>query len=544
MRYIARLLALGLVCARASAQEAAAPTPLDLARYEELGASIGKVSVIVEDVFDPSNPEENKRIYHLANRVHTETRPHVIENILLLRAGDPFDPRLLEESARLLRTNIFIAEATVRVLRYDAATNTVDVEARVRDAWSFTPDISFGRHGGFNEIGVTLDESNLLGFGKELILSRDVAIERNSTFVRYADPNLFGGRGRLDATVSDNSDGHRRRLALGRPFYALDSRWSVGAEVVDEQRVDPIYDLGEIVDEFGRDYEFFEVSGGWSRGLVDGRAMRWLFGATQDKNEFSPSSDVPEPLLLPADRDLVYPWVGMQMVVDDFRELTQFSTMGRVEDTALGLNLNVRLGYAAPNYGADREAWIFSLGARKGWEPGRGRFVFLDLESQARREEEGVRNAVLRTNLRYFHRNFDQRHLFTASFRAVASDNLDSDRQIVLGGDSGLRGYPLRYQTGEHSALLTVEQRFFSNWYPWRLFQVGGAVFFDAGRTWGRDPRGEPSLGALYDVGFGLRLASPRAGSRQVIHVDLAFPLKRQDGIDAVQFLLESKTAF
>jgi len=540
MRRSLCVLALGLVCAPLFGQDA----PADLARYEELGASVGKISVVVDNVFDPNNPEEDKRIYRLANRAHTPTRAHVIENILLLRPGEPFEQRLLEESARLLRTNIFIAEATVRVVRYDAASNTVDVEARVRDAWSFTPDINFGRHGGFNEIGVTLDESNLLGFGKELILSRDVAIERNSTFVRFVDPNLLGGRGRLDATVSDNSDGHRRRLALGRPFYSLDSRWSVGSEIVDEERIDPIYDLGELVDEFGRDFDFFEIYGGWSRGLVDGRATRWLFGATSDSHRFSPSSEVPLPLVLPPDRKLVYPWVGMQIVVDDFRELMQFSTMGRVEDTALGLNLNLRLGYSAPRYGADREAWIFSLAARKGWEPGNGRFLFLDLDAQARREEEGVRNAVLRTNLRYFHRNFGQRHLFTASFRAVASENLDLDRQILIGGDSGLRGYPLRYQTGEHSALLTVEQRFFSNWYPWRLFQVGGAVFFDAGRTWGRDPRGAPSLGTLSDVGFGLRLASPRAGSRSVIHVDLAFPLERDDTIDAVQLLIESKTAF
>ena len=548
MRCLTNLLMLSFVCASAFGQDSpastSAPTATDLSRYEELGASIGAVSVIVDNIFDTSKPEEDKRIYRLANRMHIETRPHVIENIVLVRPGDPFEQRVLEESARLLRTNIFISEATVRAVRYDPVRNTVDVEVRVRDSWSFTPDISFGRHGGFNEYGVTLDESNLLGRGKELILSRDVAIERNSKFVQYVDRNLLGSRGRLDAMFGDNSDGHRYRLELTRPFYALDSRWSVGSEIIGEERVDPIYDLGEIVDEFGRDYDLFELYGGWSRGLVDGRATRWMIGATSDKHVFSPSSDVPSPLLLPPDRELVYPWVGMQIVVDDFRELTQLSTMGRVEDAALGLNLNVRLGYAARRYGADRDAVIFSLGASKGWQSGEGRFLFLDLESQARREDEGVRNAVFRTNLRYFHRNFGQKHLFMASFQAVASDKLDADQQILLGGDSGLRGYPLRYQTGEHSALLSVEQRFFTNWFPWRLFQVGGAVFFDVGRVWGQDPRGEPVLGTLSDVGFGLRLASPRAGSRQMIHVDLAFPLNRSDSIDAVQLLIESKTAF
>src|SRR5690606_40160847 len=99
---------------------------------------------------------------------------------------------------------------------------------------------------------------------------------------------------------------------------------------------------------------------------------------------------------------------------------------------------------------------------------------------------------------RYYHRNLG-RHLFTASLSAVAGNRLDAENQVLLGGDNGLRGYPLRYQAGEHSAVLTIEQRFFTDWYPARLFRVGYAVFMDVGRVWGEDPRGTPPLGTLYD---------------------------------------------
>src|SRR5947199_4526984 len=33
--------------------------------------------------------------------------------------------------------------------------------------------------------------------------------------------------------------------------------------------------------------------------------------------------------------------------------------------------------------------------------------------------------------------------------------------------------------------------------YPFRLFRVGAAVFFDSGRTWGSAPLAAPSLGLL-----------------------------------------------
>ena len=102
----------------------------------------------------------------------------------------------------------------------------------------------------------------------------------------------------------------------------------------------------------------------------------------------------------------------------------------------------------------------------------------------------------------------------------------------------------MRYQTGDSKFLFTVEQRFFTNWYPFRLFRVGGAVFADVGRTWGRNPIGEPELGWLRDVGFGFRFAPTRASSNKLIHLDIAFPLDGDQSIDSVQILLESKRSF
>jgi len=134
--------------------------------------------------------------------------------------------------------------------------------------------------------------------------------------------------------------------------------------------------------------------------------------------------------------------------------------------------------------------------------------------------------------------------LLTVSLSSLVTDELDPEKQVLLGGDAGLRGYPIRYQAGERRTILNVEQRFFTDFYPWRLFRVGYAVFADAGRIGGRDPRATPSLGTLYDVGVGLRLTSPRASGRNVVHVDLAFPLNGDPTIDDVQLVFETKGSF
>jgi outer membrane protein assembly factor BamA len=134
--------------------------------------------------------------------------------------------------------------------------------------------------------------------------------------------------------------------------------------------------------------------------------------------------------------------------------------------------------------------------------------------------------------------------LFYTSLSGVYGHNLDIDNQLYLGGDNGLRGYPLRYQGGDKSVLFTAEQRYFTDWFPFRLFRVGGAIFFDAGRTWGSNAVNSESLGLLKDIGIGLRFGNTRIGVNDIIHVDLAFPLDGDDSIKNVQLLIETKRGF
>jgi hemolysin activation/secretion protein len=105
-----------------------------------------------------------------------------------------------------------------------------------------------------------------------------------------------------------------------------------------------------------------------------------------------------------------------------------------------------------------------------------------------------------------------------------------------------LRGYPLRYQAGEGRWLFTAEQRFFTNWFPFQLFNVGAAVFYDMGATWGRDPLGSASQGLLRDFGFGLRLGNSRSALGNVLHLDVAFPLDGET--NSPQFLIETRKSF
>lgn len=524
--------------------EASASAGPPRAALEEARATIRAIHVSVDNVFDPSNPDEDKKLYRWANRVHVLSREQVIKDMLLFAEGDAFVGRLLDESARALRATGFISVAAVEAGSYDAATNSVDVNVHVRDSWSLALDLKLDHTGGQTEWGIGLSDENLLGTGKTLEVGYESAIDRDQWLLGYSDPNVFGSRVRLGAIFSNASDGHRRELAVERPFFSLDTRWSLGGAFHDEERVDTIYDLGEEIEEFGHKIDAIRVQGGWSPGVVDRRAQRWLLGLASEEHTFRPTPNVPLPLLLPPSRKLVYPWLGWQWVEDDYREMSELNDMGRTEDVSLGTKVFASVGFAKPRFGSDRDATLFEVTAEMGWEAGGpGSLLLLRTGAQTRDEDVGYRNSQIYFSGDYYVRNLG-RHLFSVSLDALATDELDPETQVLLGGDNGLRGYPIRYQAGENSVVLNIEQRFFTDFYPWRLIRVGWAVFADIGKVTGRDPRATEPLGTLYDVGAGLRLSSPRAAGRQVLHVDLAFPLKRQPDIDSVQFVIETKRSF
>ncbi len=522
---------------------AAETNSVSRADLERLGATIRSIHITVDNVFDLTNPEEDKALYRWANRVHVRTHENAIESVLLFKVGGRLVGRQLDESARTLRNRGYLAAATVEPRGYDAATNTVEVEVRVRDSWTLAPDIRLSRSGGKNKYTIGISDSNMLGTGKKVTALHSSNVDRNETQLGYTDANVRGSRVTLNIAAADNTDGHRRELEAERPFYSLDTRWSLGGVMVDQQRVDKMYDLGREIDQFRHDVKLLSLTGGVSEGAIGNRTRRWVFGVASNEDTFLPTLATPAPLLLPQDRKLVYPWIGWQLLVDDYREMSELNDIGRTEDVSLGWNVSATLGFAKERFGSDRDATLFDTQVQKGWETGPGRLLLLAAEASTRLERDESRNTQVSFTARYFQRNHEK-NLFSVSLSALVTERIDLENQVLLGGDNGLRGYPLRYQAGERRTILNVEQRFFTNWYPWRLFRVGYAVFVDAGHVGGRDPRANPSLGTLYDVGMGLRLSSPRSSGRNVVHIDLAFPLNRTPTIDRSQLVVETRSSF
>ncbi len=523
------------------AQARPAPPLPGFAELEATGAHVGKIIVVPLPIFDTADPKEDLLLFRWANALHIQTLPSVIERSLLFKSGDLVSARLIEENERLLRTDRYLYDVHFRpVAVHDGV---VDIEVTTRDTWTLNIGVSASRTGGANSSGFSLQEYNLFGTGASLSFGRSNTVDRSSNELTFANDRLFDTWTGLNLSHAENSDGKRDTVAVVRPFYALEARWSAGLKASKDDRIDAIYNGGDIASQYRHRADQAEVFGGWSPGLVNGWVQRYSVGLGWQDDAYEREPGRVDPLPFPQDEKLVAPFVRYALIEDHFNRTLNRNLVGRPEFFALGLSASVQLGYASTGLGSSRNALLYSATLSRGFEPLPRHTLITSSVLTGQFSDGRVRRQRLGLQAQYYLPQ-SPRWLFYASAAGDILTNPAVVDELLLGGDNGLRGYPLRYQSGTRRALFTVEERVYTDLYIWRLFRIGGAGFIDSGRAWGGDNINRDNPGWLGNIGFGLRIVSARAAFSNVLHVDLAFPLNAGNDIHKVQLLIKTRASF
>lgn len=507
---------------------------------------IGEIYFTRLPIFNTANPAENNWLFRWANRFHTLTQEKTLSRELLFAEGERVPARLLDESARNLRDQNFLHDVDIRPVSHCG--DSVDVEVISKDNWSLTPTLSFDRVGGETTYSVGLRDTNLLGRGEFLTLKTGKDLDRNSTELVYQDNNVGGTRIRSRVSLVDSDDGNTGAFNLGLPFYALDSRFAWGVHLLDDERQDQQFQHGVEVSEVQHSLEDHGIELGFSSGLKNGVTRRWKVGFRHEQDQFALSSDLPPPAVFPRDRQMDYLFVGFEAVEDSYTTAFNLDQIYRTEDLHLGYELSMSAGYASTAFGSDQRRLILRGKYQHSLRFLADRYWLHELEwegfyNQDKREAEDI---LVRYENRYYHRQVENFSFF-ARAEAVYSKNLNSYRQLVLGSNTGARGYENRFQTGDKRFLLTLEERWYSNLHLWNLLRVGAAAFIDTGRAWSTDDTAlQQNSDWLANFGLGLRLASSKAASSRIAHLDFAFPLTRtgEQGVDSMLINLTIKGRF
>lgn len=532
------LLIAGAALAQEAPSGAAVPSFSDL---EAAGAVIGEIRVVTDNIFDPNDPDENNILFRAANALHIRTQPWLIRRVLLFEPGDRVSKRIIDETERLIRSTTTVYEVAIRPVAY--RNGAVDVEVRTRDTWTLQPGLKLRREGGVTSGALNLKESNLAGTGTTLGLERNTSVDRTGTLLQLSHDHLFDGWTGVKFERATYDDGSAGSISVNRPFYALDTRWAAGASIARFDRRDAVFDGGNAVGDYRHFQHAGEVFGGHSRGLVGRWTHRQTVGLSYASDVYEIDPSRPPPVAPPVDKTLAGPFFRYEAIEDDYLPLMNRDLIQRPEYFQMGVRTTLRLGRSLAVFGATEQPWQFSGSLSKGFRAPHGhQFLTSATYSGTHGGSSGDTRAI-GTSVRYF----VPQHGTILLYLAGAIDMIRSPSaadELLLGGDTGLRGYPIRYQRGTKRVLFTAEERYYTDWYPLRLFRVGAAAYVDIGRAWDTQIP-DTTSGWLADFGVGLRVLNARASFGNVLHLDIAFPLRNADpGVRSRQFVVKTAKTF
>jgi len=478
---------------------------------------IRSITIVRQDVFPVIN-RSPAFLYRLANRLHIMTRETVIRSDLLFAEGDVFDPELLAESERRLRRLAYLGEA--RILAEKSSGDSVDVKVVTHDQWSTLISTILNRGGGRTTVGGALEEFNFLGYGKQGFVEGRHEPEGTTWTFRFTDPQLLSSRWTTQQLFVSGPFTNSFSSQLVRPFYSLDTNWSWGGSLSLSENIIREFESGLETNRFERQSNSFSVFIDRAFGLRF-KKTRVRLGYQFLDRDFSLTPGLTSQL--PQDELIHRTSLRIRHENLSFVKQKQLDKFIRTEDLTLGniSSFTIRRTALPILKGVKRFELLASHRALMQFSTRHYFFILLAFQTLFERD------TITSLRLRYYDKSLPRQTL-AFNFEFDYDKDPEIERPFILGGDTGLRGYPAREFSGNKRLLLNMEDRLFS---PVNILtvQLGGVAFLDAGNIWQISE--DVNLADLnYSIGFGLRLGYTRSPNSRVGRIDFAWPLNRGGG--------------
>lgn len=525
----------------------------------------GPISYVFIDnhnIFDERTEDEGRFTwaYRVVNGLHMRTRRSVIARELLFGPGDCFEPIMLEESERLLRSYGFLSQ--VDIFGVPQPDGTYHVIVNTRDDWSTQLDVRVTMKSGVDFEGMRIREANFLGRGQTLgayYISRDVTRDYG---VVYETPQLGGTRWDLRTALGATRAGTLFAETVAYPFVGDVSRWAASQGFSREDRYfDYVAEAKDndinhvLVPLRDKHFDLALVTRVGHPGSLTflGGALTYEELTYPGEPRLADDDDIRD--VSAADSILLQPALAKRDPLNSIRlgvllghrnitwvKRRGLDSMRGEQDVGLGAEVGLSAGrslralapdddmagtlsfYSAAEFTSLLIAGRARLDARRDFAAGPDVPEWQDVYGDAE-------------VLAYIRPSWLARHTLVLRGIATAGWNTRTPFQLTLGGDRGLRGYRDNRFPGGRRIVLTAEERMFWGWPRPDILDLGSTVFVDVGRILPGDvPYGEDS-GWRATAGFGLRASFP-AGSRTTYRFDVAVPVRPGTNAGDVRLIL------
>ncbi len=468
------------------------------------------VAIELENIFAPG---DRGLLPAIGNALHVRTRPFVVRRELLLRAGEPWDSARAAESARNLRALGIFRRALVDSVR--APDGRLVLRVRARDGWSTRPLVDFSSAAGQTAWTAGLLEENLLGTAGSLSVRYRKTPDRESVRGTWVQPRLLARRVNVAALGEWRSDGRILFASVGQPFFAFPSRWSLGADVTDQDGDVLRFRGGDPVpaEVLRRRYTLLRLEGGHALVASPGGYVRAGFTAQLRRDDFVPSpASAPFPRSTTGAAGAWLAWRRARFAV--VRNVRSFF---REEDEDLSTGVRVAVLASPRGFGYAEGGVGTELGMQGGlFLP--GGYVRAALAATGRWTGAGLDSgtAVLNGTLVL---QPARRHALVASGFAGWQRDPVPGAEFDLGLSYGPRAFPAHAFTGDRAFLAAAEYRWTVADDALGLAGIALAGFADWGGAWYAGSARRTGT----DLGVGLRFGFSRLADPALFRVDLAW---------------------
>lgn len=490
------------------------------------------VSAIEFTAHDPSFLEVPRGLHWLANAIgllHTPSRAGAVGSFLLLDVGEPCTQLARAESERVLRTQPFLADASVRAVPDGAGAVRIEVETVDE-----IPAVFRMRFRDLTPSAVRFGNDNVGGQGLALAgwVERGFAY-RSGVGIEAAASQVLGRPYRIELRAERAPVESELSLSVGHPFFTDLQRaaWHMG--IRNENR------FASFLPPEGPELSLRVRRTFWDIGIVRrlGRGRRAFAGALVTRAVVNPADRV----VIVSDSGLVgddsgvlaapapaYRNLRLSAVVGvralSFMQVRGFDALNGAQDVATGVQLGTLLGRGVGRFADDGHDLFLSTHLYVGLGSVRS-FATMQVEAEARRDigADLWDDIVVGGRLAWYVKPTSTNVVIgTVEAGGVARPRVPF--QLTLGDRrGGVRGYAASRVAGAWRGVARMESRWSVSGLGTRA-GLGLAAFADAGRVWaGEAPFGVDSRTKV-GLGIGL-LASVPAQSQRLLRLDVAVPV-------------------
>ena len=471
----------------------------------------------------------------LVTTLHATTLQRVVQNLVLLRAGERCTILLRRETERLLRAQPFLADASVTA--YPDGPDAVRVEVVTIDETSLIGSIGVSAGDPWLH-ALRLGNSNIGGLGVSAFAGwRDGGYYRDTWQTQYSNYQLFSNPVQLHLRAVRRDHGYDGTALVAYPFFSDLQRqaWRMAGGASED--LIPFRSEGQDPVSLGVRRRFAHA-GAVARIGAPGLLAIIGGGISLERGEpdtsaafVTDSGLVPDSGTSLRSRYNAFQSGRVNLLLAyrqvNFLVVTGFDALNGTQDMRRGVQAAFTVGRALPVQNVEDE--LFLSGNLYAGFGSPTSFAGLEVIGEGRRMAPGEWEALLVSGRLGTYLRPHPRHTLSGSLEYSAGHRQWLPFQLALGDSrGGLRGYDDAEVGGAARLVGRLEER-------WRVGNIRGngdlgvAIFGELGKMWAGDAPYGRTTNLIPSAGVALLAAVPPR-SRRIWRLDVAFPLHNTPG--------------